>query len=190
MQSYHFPTLCFNFQFFSQPPCCFATSPLTKGGKKKRTLLFFPYKGRQAPQTTTHYSSSLRRPKACGNPQTTIFLFIHRKEKEFTTFCPICHCEGRRPVAIHKPQNHHKKTEKKKKSLLFNKPKNYFSIFTFQFLSQPPCCFATSPLTKGGKPSQITTHCSSSLRGVKRRSNPQPLITNTKTEKKKNSMNE
>ena len=54
-----------------------------------------------------------------------------------------------------------------------------------QFLSQPPCCFATSPLTKGGKPPQITAHCSSSLLGVKRRSNPQPLMVNTKIEKKK-----
>ena len=33
MQAYHFSTLCFKFQFLSQPPCCFATSPLTKGGK-------------------------------------------------------------------------------------------------------------------------------------------------------------
>ena len=37
MQAYHFPTLCFNFQFLSQPPCCFATSPLTKGGKPPQT---------------------------------------------------------------------------------------------------------------------------------------------------------
>ena len=35
--------------------------------------------------------------------------------------------------------------------------------------SQPPCCFATSPLTKGGKPHK-------------------PLIINTKKEKKKNSL--
>ena len=33
-----------------------------------------------------------------------------------------------------------------------------FSIFNFQFFSQPPCCFATSPLTKGGKPPQITNN--------------------------------
>ena len=39
MQAYHFPTLCFNFQFLSQPPCCFATSPLTKGGKPHKSLI-------------------------------------------------------------------------------------------------------------------------------------------------------
>ncbi len=80
MQAYHFPTLCFNFSLnppvaSQHPPLCFATSPLTKGGKP--------------PQITTHHSSSLRRPKACGNPQTTIFLFIHRKEKEFTIIYQI-----------------------------------------------------------------------------------------------------
>ena len=61
-----------------------------------------------------------------NNPQTTILLFINRKIKEFTTLCHICHCEGQRPVAIHKPQNHHKKTEKKKKSLIIDLYYFYF----------------------------------------------------------------
>ena len=53
---YQIKELIFNFQFLSQPPCCFATSPLTKGGKSHKSLL-----------------TTLR------------------------------HCEGQRPVAIHKP---------------------------------------------------------------------------------------
>ena len=34
--------------------------------------------------TIPNQNSSLRRPKACGNLQTTSSLFIHRKIKEFT----------------------------------------------------------------------------------------------------------
>ena len=66
-----------------------------------------------------------------------------------------------------------------------------FSIFNFQFsiFSQPPCCFATSPLTKGGKPPQATTHCSSSLRDfIEVVAIHKPQKTNAKTEKKKKSL--
>ena len=57
----------------------------------------------------------LRRSR--GNPQTTIFLFIHRKEKEIIVLYPLRHCEEWNDEAIHKPQKTNAKTEKKKNSI-------------------------------------------------------------------------
>ena len=128
---------------------------------------------------------SLRGVKRRSNPQTTNSKYKNRKEKEFTTIHHLRHCE--QSEAIHKPLITNTKTEKKEfttfnqvKELILNEilifnfqfSISYVSIFNFQFsiFSQPPCCFATSPLTKGGKPHK-------------------PLIINTKTENKKNPMN-
>ena len=70
-QAYHFPALCFNFHFLSQLPCCFATSPLTKGGKPL--------------QITTHCSSSLRDfVEVVAIHKPLFFYSFAEKKKEIT----------------------------------------------------------------------------------------------------------
>ena len=66
----------------------------------------------------------IARSETTKQSTTTNSQYKNKKEKEFTTLIPLRHCEGRRPVAIHKPQNPHQKTENKKNSLLFIKLKN------------------------------------------------------------------
>ena len=70
MQAYHFPTLCFNFQFFLNPPVASQHPPLQREANPHKPLL-----------------------------------------------TALCHCEGRRPVAIHKAQKVNAKTENKKNSM-------------------------------------------------------------------------
>ena len=76
-----------------------------------------------------------------SNPQTTIFLFIHRKEKEITIIYQI-------------------------KELIFN-----FQFLIFNFFLNPPVASQHPPLQREASPHK-------------------PLVVNTKTEKKKNYMNE
>ena len=59
-------------------------------------------------------------------------LFIHsRKNKRIHYYLPLRHCEGQRPVAIHKPQKVNTKTEKKKEIAIIYQIKEL--IFNFQF---------------------------------------------------------
>ena len=92
IQAYHFPTLCFNFQFFLNPPVASQLPPLQREAN--------PHK------TTTHRPSSLLGVKRQSNPQTTI-----HPPSSLRDFAEV--------VAIHKPQKVNAKTKKKKKSSSF-----------------------------------------------------------------------
>ncbi len=61
----------------------------------------------------------------CHTEIATAFSKPRNDEFVNTTLCPICHCEGRRPVAIHQPPIVNTKTEnKKKKNSLYIKNKS------------------------------------------------------------------